>query len=285
MRFIGLYIVGLVLGLAMGTVIFPTAPATAANGVVFTPKNTVSLRLPVTTSSVKSLQQQLFAMNQKLPAGEPIYFFLDTPGGSIIAGEELIATIQGLGREVKTVVSFAASMGFMFTQSLGERLILPNGTLMSHRAHIGLEGQIPGEFNTRALYWINRVEALERRVADRMKLPFSDYQKLVKDEYWVGGNDAVKQRAADRVTNATCAPEMMETFGETVDTMLGPVKVLWSNCPLITTPLGIDFSNLDKEAATSEIERIKTTIYSVTNNKRAFVSDNVLREFYFRYVR
>ena len=73
--------------------------------------NTVSLRMPIFPSTAQNVKEELIAKSADLPAGEPLYLYLETPGGSITAGESLIQTALGLGREIKTVNNFSASMG------------------------------------------------------------------------------------------------------------------------------------------------------------------------------
>jgi ATP-dependent protease ClpP protease subunit len=56
--------------------------------------------------------------NQRFSSNEPIYLFLNTPGGSIQTGLEIIESLKGLDRPVSTVTLFAASMGFQIAQNL-----------------------------------------------------------------------------------------------------------------------------------------------------------------------
>lgn len=83
--------------------------------------NFVALRDAVTWSSISKLQQDLLSLSAKLDDDEPIYLVLDTPGGSVMAGQRFIETVKGIPQPVHAVVLFAASMGFQITQAVDNR--------------------------------------------------------------------------------------------------------------------------------------------------------------------
>jgi len=271
-------------------------PATQGDSIVLEEANTIAFRNVVTDDSVKTVQDKLFRMSNKLPKSATIYLVLDTPGGSIDAGLQLINSIKAVPQEVKTITSFSASMGYQIVQHSGERLILPSGTLMSHRARIGESGQIPGEFNTRVNYWAHRIELLDQHDAERTGLSLADYQKLTFSEYWVDGAEAVKAKQADRVVNVTCANDLMDTEDETLETFFGPVSLTWSKCPLITTPLKIDFGGVglgensryssynsngdsvrvDNSAAIAQGKIVRTFFLEMVGDKKSFVENYIL---------
>lgn len=247
-------------------------------------KNTVSLRLPFMGGSVQTVQTKLLELSNTLPPGEPIYLFMDTPGGSIGAGENLIQTSLALNREVKTISNFAASMGYLTAQSLGERIVTPNGILMAHRAYVGIEGQIPGEFNTFSAFIQNMVESLETRASGRMGITLKDYQALVKDEYWRIGAHAVKENAADTVAQVTCASSLSGTYAETLQTMFGPVDVIWAKCPLLADPVGINFSGMSFSSYAEE-QRITQLLRESLQNRRALAKDRATLDNFLKIVK
>lgn len=208
-------------------------------------ENTLIFDQVVTDESVAKFQDQLFNMSARLPRNATIYMVLYTPGGSVMAGSQLIESVKSIPQEVKTLTVFAASMGFQFAQAMGERLILPSGTLMSHRASLsGLSGELGGELEVR-LDWIKRqVEFMERRSAARMKMSLKEYQDLIRDEYWVFGFESKKKKVADTVTLARCDKSMLGTHWEEMKIFFFTVKVKLSDCPLITAPLAVDLSGI-----------------------------------------
>jgi len=81
---------------------------------------------------------------ENLDPGKPIYFFINSPGGSVTAGMAIYDTMQFVGCEVATVcMGMAASMGqFLLTAGApGKRFTLPNARVMMHQPLAGLRGQ------------------------------------------------------------------------------------------------------------------------------------------------
>jgi ATP-dependent Clp protease protease subunit len=216
---------------------------TATPKITLSKSNTLALQGPVTYSSVAQLQQKLVALSNSLSKNSTIYLYLDTPGGSVGAGMALIDTLKSIPQEVVTVTSFAASMGFITVQSLGRRVILPNATLMSHRARGGVSGQIPGEMTTRSAWIHKTIEDIERDMAKRMKMSLASYQKLILNEYWVVGKHAIKDNAADVIANVVCDSSLEGTQIEKIYTFFGVVKLTMSKCPLVSAPLAFDFED------------------------------------------
>lgn len=247
-------------------------------------RNTVAFRDVVRYSSVKKVQQKAMALSDQLSKDEPIYLFLDTPGGSIVAGQDMITTLQSLPQKVHTVTNFAASMGYITAQSLNGRYILPTGTLMSHRAYMGEEGQVPGEFNTRSNYWIKRIEKIEKQMSKRVGLSLEEYQKLIKDEYWVDGQDAVDAKHADRVVYARCDESLQGTYEDNLPTIFGDIRLTWSECPLITVPIKVDFSDLDlrsyNESDRTKLAEVRKAVYNLLYNKKEFYKEYIVTNKY-----
>lgn len=204
-------------------------------------RDTIIFRSVVDDLSIAKLQESLINKSRKLAPNDTIYLVLDTPGGSIPAGQKLVDTVHSIPQKVKTITTFAASMGFYFVQALGERLITPHGVLMAHRAKIsGVGGQIPGEFNVQASFLGRMVNEMELQNAARINVPLRQYQETVRDEYWVTGAEAVAQNAADRVVNISCNDSLMGTTVENIQVFIFNVAVTYSNCPAISGPLKIE---------------------------------------------
>jgi ATP-dependent Clp protease protease subunit len=225
------------------------APATShsfdagkATSLTLSRENTIVFRGEVTPLSVAKTQSEVLEKDAKLPKGAPIYMFLETPGGDIGSGNQLISTIKATGRPVHTVSLFAASMGFNIVQRLDTRYVLSSGTLMAHRATVGgLEGQIPGNFLTRVANILSTVTGMEKQNAARLGISFEEYTTLVKDEYWVTGEEAVKQNAADKVAQIKCDSSLGGKHEEEYATFFGPAFVTFADCPAVTGPLSVRF--------------------------------------------
>lgn len=245
-------------------------------------RNTLVFKDVVTRQSVGLLQRQAFKLSQSLKPSDPIFLVLETPGGSIDAGNSLIDSLQGLPNKVHTVTLFAASMGFHIVESLNTRLITPSGILMSHRAKIGgLAGEVPGEAVTEINYILRQVTNMDKRVVSRIGMDLKDYQRLIADEYWVDGQDAVDAGMADKVVLVRCDNELNNSsYEQTLQSFFGAVTLTWSACPLVSYPIKVDMSDLLSKLIgnpkAQEIEaQMREFIYLFIYDKKEFVKKYV----------
>lgn len=248
--------------------------------ITLTERNTIVFRGPVTGASVAAFQKAILEKSNKLQKSDVIYMAIDSPGGSVIVGNQLIDTVKSLPQKVKSVTLFSASMAFQMVQNFDERLITPSGTLMSHRASGGFEGEFggdgKGELITR-LNWILKIlKAADENAAYRMQMSLNDYQKLIADEYWASGKDAVDDKAADRMVLLKCDESLLKKVEiVSVKSFFGEATLSYSGCPVITYPLEVQmkFSSFTNDVKKEEFERF---INKLITDKRTFVKDYIV---------
>lgn len=213
-----------------------------SNVVILTSKNLVSLNAEVDGESVGQVIRDV----KNLPRStEAAYLFLNTPGGSIQSGFELIEAIKGIGRPVNTITLFAASMGFQIAQNLDERLIVKNGILMSHHAR----GEVGGEFGgagksqlqSRYEFWKSRIDSLDQQTVDRTagKQTLASYQAAYENELWMDGLQSVEAGYADRVVTVKCDKTLDGTTTHKFDSIFGTITYDLDKCPINTNPSNI----------------------------------------------
>lgn len=230
--------------LLLATCLFMGASAFAGDTIVLTKDNVITVNDAIFEDTVASVINKAKELDSRIKSSDPIYLVLNTPGGSIDAGLEMIENLQSLRRPVHTISIFSASMGFQTVQGLGSRYVLKNGTLMSHRATGGFSGQLPGSLGTRYFYYLKRVLRLDANTVKRSKgkLTAQSYARLIADEYWCDGQDCVNQGVADAVVNAQCDKSLAGTSEKSLlqDLYMGhtvEVKAEYDNCPLNTNAL------------------------------------------------
>jgi len=255
------------------------APKNKQRTVILNKNNTVTLRDVVTYGSVGKLQDQLFKLSYDLSPTDHIYLVLDTPGGSVDAGLALISMAQGLPQKIHTITLSSYSMGFHIVQSLGQRLILPNGSMMSHRVKGGIQGELPGSAITRLNFIMKQIDEEDAKIAKRVKMSTEAYRALIQDEYWVSGSRAVDANMADEVVTARCGKDLSGTEKVSIFTLFGTINVTFSQCPLVQAPLSVDLSGLKFQSKTEESDFI-SYITSMLYNKKSFVNDYVVNERY-----
>jgi len=166
---------------------------------------------------------------------------------------ELIEALQGLGRPVHTVSLFSASMGFQLVQSLGDRLVLRNGILMSHNAYGQFSGAFggvrPGQFDSRYNLWMSRMTALDTQTVKRTKgkQTLESYQKAYDHELWLDGAQAISEGYADKIVQVKC-DDSLNGVNNNYIYFFG-LKIIYdtSKCPLNSAPTNIRIEKPSKE--------------------------------------
>src|ERR1051325_6951846 len=98
---------------------------------------------PVTEVTANLIVAQLLFLESENP-DKDIFFYINSPGGSVSAGLAIYDTMQFIKPDVSTLcVGQAASMGalLMCAGDAGKRFSLPNARVMIHQRMGGFQGQ------------------------------------------------------------------------------------------------------------------------------------------------
>ena len=102
----------------------------------------VMLDTDVNEHSASLIVAQLLFLESEDPDAD-IYFYINSPGGSVTAGLAIYDTIQFIKPDVSTIVlGQACSMGSFLAQAgtAGKRIVLPESRTMIHRVSSGTPG-------------------------------------------------------------------------------------------------------------------------------------------------
>jgi len=192
----------------------------------------------------------------------PIYLYLNSPGGSIQSGLEMIEGLNGLGRPIITITAFSASMAFQIVQGMpGERLILKSGVLMSHHAKGEEQGEFGGSVRTqmenRQQLWLDRIRELDEQTVKRTngKQTYKSYTEEYDHELWDNGAKSVAEGYADRVVTVKCDKSLSGTTGHQADFFGIPITYQLSNCPINSSPSGVSVGVIPPAIATVQYEK------------------------------
>jgi ATP-dependent Clp protease, protease subunit len=223
-------------------------------------------------ASAKELDNNMSGFMERRLGKKPIYLFLNSPGGSIQSGLEIIEALKGLGRPVDTVTMFAASMAWQLAQNLDDRLILKNGVLMSHHAAGEMSGSFggvhPSQMDNRIQLWLDRVRELDQQTVKRTngKQTYESYINQYDHEMWLTGTKAVDQGYADEIVLVKCDKSLAGTTKHQLNFMGAEISYELDNCPLNTAPLNIKIGA--KAGVPAEyLEIVKNQFLSVYRTK------------------
>ena len=226
----------------------PTPISPVAGEIVLTSDNTLVLNDAIFEDTASKLATKAKEMDAKLPSGDPIILVLNSPGGSIEDGLQMLQVLKNLNRPINTLSIFSASMAFHTVQGLGARYVQPTGVLMSHKAKGMFYGEFPGQLDSRYGFYLQRVRHMDEEVVRRTngKHTYQTYSALIENEYWCEGQDCVNQGFADSVANARCDASLNGTRSDVIKLFFMGARIqislIYANCPLITGVLDYDIS-------------------------------------------
>ena len=157
---------------------------------------------PVTDESANLVVAQLLFLESENP-DKDIFFYINSPGGSVTAGMSIYDTMNFIKPNVSTLcLGQAASMG-AFLLSAGEkgkRFALPNSRIMIHQPLIsgGLGGQASDiEIHARELLKIK--EKLNRLMAKHCGRDLADLERDTARDNFMSAEEAKKYGLIDQV--------------------------------------------------------------------------------------
>jgi ATP-dependent protease ClpP protease subunit len=207
-----------------------------AKEVLLTRLNTVNIRTNINPSSMTTASIKLAQLvKERGRSPYTIYIVLDSPGGSIVAGEDFIQFAK-MYQNVETISLFSASMAATIVQSLpGKRNITSNGVIMFHRASGRFSGQFEeGEVESQLNLWKSIIREIDLRVSRRLNMNLDAFKAKIANEWWSYGQSAVDENVADQVVTVRCSPELIEEReARMTEGLFGAVKSMVSACPMI----------------------------------------------------
>ena len=156
----------------------------------------------VDDNTAKDVVTRLLYLDADKP-GEPITFFINSPGGMVTAGMAIYDTMKLIKSPVHTVcMGLAASMGSILLSggAKGHRYIYPNGEVMIHQPSIG--GMFQGrsvEIEIQARQIRRTKEVGAKILADNCGKTIEQIMTDFDRDYWMNADEAVKYGIVDKV--------------------------------------------------------------------------------------
>jgi ATP-dependent Clp protease, protease subunit len=155
---------------------------------------------PVTEVTANLIVAQLLFLESENP-DKDIFFYINSPGGSVSAGLAVYDTMQFIKPDVSTLcVGQAASMGalLMAAGDHGKRFALPNSRVMIHQPMGGFQGQATDiEIHAKEILYLR--ERLNEILAKHTKQTMEVIRRDTERDFFLGAEDAVKYGIVDKV--------------------------------------------------------------------------------------
>lgn len=171
-------------------------------------QRTIMLTTDVNEQSATIIQAQLMLLDQmKTKKGdmhEDIYFYINSPGGSVHAGLAIYDTMKLLKSDVVTICTgYAASMGMFLLSggTKGKRYATENSHIMMHQVSSGTRGHI--EDQKRSLQHSEQLnKLLMRLIADHTGKTSTKVKKDADRDRWFTAKEALEYGIIDHIAKA-----------------------------------------------------------------------------------
>ncbi len=160
----------------------------------------IFLGVPVSDYVANVIQAQLLFLESTDPKRD-VQMFINSPGGSVIAGMGMYDTMQYVTPDVATICTgLAASMGAVLLAAgeKGKRSILPHARVMIHQPSGGMQGQYSDmEINYRLISKLR--EELYNILAKHTGKTFEQIEKDSDRDNWMTAPEAQTYGLVDEV--------------------------------------------------------------------------------------
>ena len=130
-----------------------------------------------------------------------IYFYINSPGGSISAGMSIYDTMNYIKCDVSTIcIGMAASMGAFLLSSgaKGKRFALPNSEIMIHQPLGGMQGQA-SDIKIHADHILKIRDKLNKLLAEQTGKPLKTIEKDTERDNFMSAEEAQNYGLIDKV--------------------------------------------------------------------------------------
>ena len=130
-----------------------------------------------------------------------IYFYINSPGGSISAGMSIYDTMNYIKCDVSTIcIGMAASMGAFLLSSgaKGKRFALPNSEIMIHQPLGGMQGQA-SDIKIHADHILKIREKLNKILASQTGKSLKTIEKDTERDNFMSADEACEYGLIDKV--------------------------------------------------------------------------------------
>ena len=219
---------------------FTEIPKYQTSNIFLNNNNFVAMREVVTDSSVKNTLTDLMKLvskNDKNQFIKEYYLFLDTPGGSVVAGNQLIDYLNYLNNsdiKVNCIAKTAISMGFVILQSCpGERLALPSATLMQHQMSTIMAGNILN-LDSDMQYSKRLYEKMLMKQSNRIGMEPKIFLEKTRDDWWLDGEMGLEHNVIDKLVSIGCSEDVLKKqIILEKHSLFGVTKFKTSKCPIL----------------------------------------------------
>ena len=189
----------------------------------FNTTNNLMIKGPINNELSSKFIYELNLLENK----KNVYVYIDSPGGSIDDGMQIVAQIKKY--KLSCIAEKAYSMGFIIFQACKNRYIMSHSRLMQHQLSYGIRDEKRKIDN-----YVRFVDSMEKQIvkeqAERIGIDEDEFIDKTLNEWWLYGNDILIENCADNLVNVECSVTLTK---QNYTNKVGNYEYTYSKCPLI----------------------------------------------------
>lgn len=170
-------------------------PVKAIKTLKINPSRVVLIKEPIDEMS----ERHIDTIMRLGKSSEPIVVLIDSPGGSVLVGEQIVTAMEAAHGPVYTVcLKMCASMGAIIHQYGTKRFALDRSVLMFHDASTGTSGRV-NEMLSLLEFIKRKLEKTNRYIVSRSKVSYEELMRLEANNYWLDAEEAKEKGFVDEL--------------------------------------------------------------------------------------
>lgn len=130
----------------------------------------------------------------------PIWIYINSPGGSITSGLAIYDTINYISSKVNTIcIGMAMSMAaFLLASTTGKRYALPHSEIMIHQPYGGMQGVV-SDIDIQARRLLKTKEQMNQLLSVHTKQPIEKIELDTERDYYMSPKEALEYNIIDEI--------------------------------------------------------------------------------------
>lgn len=201
-----------------------------------TKENLVNLSEPVSELSMSRVISEL-----EKNKSNPVYLYIKSGGGDVIAGFKLINYLKLSNKNVHCVAEYAASMAHAILEACPVRIGTPINILMQHKISVASpEPQTITEIESNLKILRGLEDELTALETKRIGISVAEFVRRTFLPWVTFGKESLTENLIDKIATVTCSSELYsKVSSRTGLSPIGRITVTQSACPLLSLSVAL----------------------------------------------
>lgn len=166
------------------------------------------------TGEINNDLKKIFIEGTKNIKSDDIYIYINSKGGCVFEGNNIINYIKYLdksGKNIYCIAQNAFSMAFYIFQNCPKRYITDSSILMQHQMTIGSMDKFE---NLKSYFKL--MDSINNNfinfMINKIDISKEEYKKKILSDWWIYANDIINYKLADEIVTIGCDVKLFDFY-------------------------------------------------------------------------